>query len=67
MEFIEVNKPSLFVGELLLRREKKPHFSDVLIGLTVSEKSLEKRVRKRIVVRQRHLIDVIGVNKLLFR
>jgi hypothetical protein len=40
MEFIEVNKPSFFVRIVFLRGVKKPHISDVLIHLTVGEKSL---------------------------
>ncbi len=66
MEFVEINEPSFFVGVLLLRRVLKPHLMNMSIYATVIKESLEVGVRKRVVVRQRHLVDMEGVYKILF-
>jgi len=64
MELVEINESPLFIRVVFLRRILKTHLPNMLTIVTSIKESFEIRVCKRVVVRQRHLIEMIGIDKL---
>ena len=65
--FVVVFTSSLDVRILLAGRVLQAHLVDMLGNLAVVEVVLEVRVRQRVVVRQRHLADVVVGHKRFLR